>query len=338
MKLPLLRVLFIFSLFMQFDVGLFAQNVRMIQNQYAGDSSYYDIARIAPGRYWMAGENGLLNEIDSAGNIHKVDFPYPNLNLLRIQTHNQQIYIGADQGGLFKYNMETGYWSQAAVPKNFKKRCFYDMLLLPEENKLLVSGGHQKIAKGQKTLPLGFIASIDLDFQQDLQVEHKNSLSFVWAMAYTGGQVYAASFTGLNTKILQSAPANLSFKKQSKVPGLVHHLEAHQGSIFYSGTATTQYAQHGITGIVGSFQNKLEGYGCIWSVKQVGNQWIGLDYAGDVLLLNEQLALEKRIEVSQYSLYELEFTAEERAFIIGHGGKVAALDLDAKDQSLSAKK
>lgn len=338
MKSTLLRTFLIVLSLQALYPQLFAQHVQMVQNHYEGDSSYYDIARIAPNRYWMAGENGLLNEIDSEGNIHKVDFPNPNVNLLRIQAHNQQIYIGTDQGGLYKYDLETGYWSQAAVPKSFDKRCFYDMLLLPEENKLLVSGGHQKIAKGQKTLPLGFIASIDLNFQEDLKIEHKNSLSFVWALAYSGGQVYAASFTGINTKILRASPESLSFKKQSSVPGLVHHLEASEGSVFYSGTATTKYAQHGIAGKVDGAQQWLEGYGCIWSIKQVGDQWIALDYAGDVLLLNEEMKVEKRIEISQHSLYELETTQEGQAFIIGHGGKIAALDLNRKDRELSAKK
>lgn len=334
----LLRALFLLFIITQLEPASYAQRIKMIQSSYEGDSSYYDITEIAPGRYWMAGEHGLLNEIDSEGNITKVNFPDPSLNILRIQAYQNNVYVGADQGGLYKFNLLTEKWSQALVPKNFDKRCFYDMLLLPAEGKLLLSGGHQKIAKGQKTLPLGFIASIDLEFMEELKLAYKNSFSFIWALEYSAGQVYAASFTGLNTKILTAPSIDLHFKKQSSISGLVHHLEESAGSIYYSGTASTQYAQHGIAGKIGSPQQRLEGYGCIWSIKKVGEQWIALDYAGDILLLDQNLNVSERIEVSNFSLYELETLSNKKAIVIGHGNKVAALDLSKEATAYSVKK
>ncbi|MEL6253841.1 MAG: hypothetical protein AAFR87_17665 [Bacteroidota bacterium] len=314
-----------------------AQGIRMIQSEYHADSSYYDISEIAPGRFWMAGENGLLNEIDDDGNITRIPFPEPDLDILRIVSNDEKVFVGTNHGGLFSYDLRSKKWLKAVVPDNFEKRCFYDLLLLPDQNRLMVSGGHQKIAKGIKTVPLGFIASIDLEFFEELNIHQKNSLSFVWSLEYADGNIYAASFTGRSTKILKASELELEFEKHSIVPGLVHHLEEAGGSIFYSGTASSKYSQHGIIGMLGGPQEKLDGYGCIWSIKRLGGGWVGLNYYGDVLFLNESLEVDRRLSAAKNSIYEFQPISEHQALMVGHGQKSMMLDLHMDDNTLSVK-
>ncbi|MDW3648239.1 MAG: hypothetical protein R8P61_14315 [Bacteroidia bacterium] len=314
-----------------------AQGVRMIQNEHHGDSSYYDISEIAPGRFWMAGENGLLNEIDDEGNLTRIAFPEPDLDILRIVSNDEKVFVGTNHGGLFSYDLRTEKWLKAVVPDNFEKRCFYDLLLLPNQNRLMVSGGHQKIAKGIKTVPLGFIASIDLEFFEELNIHHKNSLSFVWSLEHAEGKIYAASFGGRNTKIMQASELDLEFSKQSVVPGLIHHLEEAGGSIFYSGTASSKYSQHGIIGMLGGPHEKLDGYGCIWSIKRLGGGWLGLNYYGDVLFLSESLEVDSKLSVTKNSIYEFQPINEHQALMVGHGQKSMMLDLHMDKNRLSVK-
>lgn len=312
-----------------------AQGIQMLQEEYKSDSSYYDIHRIAPGRYWMAGENGLLNEMDASGTITKVHFPQAGLDILRIQTHGDNVYVGTSRGGLFKYDLISDKWSRASVPQNFDRRCFYDLLVLPEQNKLIVSGGHQKIATGKKVVPLGFIASIDLDFEEELSILYKNSLSFVWALEYAGGKVYASSFKGVNSHILTASINSFEFKKQMTVPGLIHHLQEKEGSIYYSGTASTKYAQHGIVGKIGGTQESLDGFGCIWSIKPMGDIWIGLNYYGDILFFDEQLTINSRLPSTGKSMYELAVINSHQAVVVGHGNQSLLLDMKLESKELS---
>ena len=308
---------------------VYSQEIIGWQTAYYPDNSYYDLAQVGPDEYWAAGEGGTLYSLDSTGNILELPFPDKEVNLLKILPAGKRIYLAADQGMLFFYDTNTHRFHSRHLGKKFDQLCIYDMMLLDEDN-LLIVGGHNKIAKGEKTLPRGFIARIPSDLKQEPEIVWSNPFSFVWSVTSMPGseEIIAASFNGLNTHILSSMDMGFSFQKSSKIQGLVHHLAVWKGEVWYSGTKDIRFHRQGIMGKIGNKEQIVVDGGCIWSILPFKDRLMGLNYRGELIITHASSLNTVTVKATDYSLYEGIKVSPSQALVIGHGRRLYLIKME----------
>ena len=320
-----LVILFLFCL----SETAFPQIIRGWQTNYEPDNSYYDIAQVGPNEYWAAGEGGTLYSIDSSGNITEIPFPDKKFNILKILSTDGAIYLAGDQGKIFRYERTEKDFQTQYYGKKYDQLCFYDMMEM-EDGTLLVVGGHNKIAKGEKALPMGFIAHISPDLSGKPQIVWSNPFTFVWSVIQMPGsdEIVAASFNGLNTHLLSSVDFGQSFQKSNKINGLVHHLQTWNDELWYSGTKSIRFSRKGIIGKVdGPKQQVIEG-GCVWSLLPIKDQLLGLNYSGELIFTETEATHTSTVKATEYSLYEGIELSPEKALVIGHGRRLFLIDME----------
>ncbi|MEM6345956.1 MAG: hypothetical protein AAF927_18830 [Bacteroidota bacterium] len=327
-----------FLICISFSLGL-AQTIRPLQTGLISDSSYYDIAAIGNGLFWAAGENGLLKEIDSDGNTRSLAFPEGEVNLLKIVPTADAIFIGGDQGMIFRYDRRTETFERSFFGKTFAKRCFYDMMVM-DDGTLLVAGGNQKIAKAGKTLPKGFIAKVDPSLQFGPEIVWESAVHFVWSLERPGDEsveYIAAAYSGIQTTILSSINGATTWQKKGHVPALVHHLHWTGEEIYYSGVKNPFFSSNGRVGKLNGDKIELVDEGCVWSLLELNGKLHGLTFNGSIAELEPVSAtVTKRYRPTTFSLYEAVAIDDQRALIVGHGQQLFLMDLSASaDTELS---
>ncbi|MEL7340462.1 MAG: hypothetical protein AAGM67_08260, partial [Bacteroidota bacterium] len=284
-----------------------AQVIRPLQTGLISDSSYYDIAAIGNGLFWAAGENGLLQQIDSEGNVQRLAFPEGEINLLKILPTEDAIFIGGDQGTIFRYDRRGQSFERSYFGKDFAKRCFYDMMLM-DDGTLLVAGGNQKIAKAGKTLPKGFIAKVDPSLKTSPSIVWESAIHFVWSLERPGDdskEYIAAAYSGFQTAILSSINEANTWQKKSHVPALVHHLHWNGEEMYYSGVKNMIFHSNGRVGKLNGDKIELADEGCVWSLLELNGKLHALTYNGTLGEIEPISAtIQKRYRATTSPLYE----------------------------------
>ncbi|MEL7530422.1 MAG: hypothetical protein AAFN10_03900 [Bacteroidota bacterium] len=320
---------------LSFSLG-FAQKITPLQTGLISDSSYYDIASIGNGLFWAAGENGLLKEIDSNGNTRSLAFPEGEVNLLKIVPTSEAIFIGGDQGMIFRYDRRSETFERSFFGKSFAKRCFYDMMVM-DDGTLLVAGGNQKIAKAGKTLPKGFIAKVDPSLKFGPEIVWESAVHFVWSLERPGDEsveYIAAAYSGIQTVILSSINGATTWQKKGHVPALVHHLHWNGDVIYYSGVKNPLFSSNGRVGKLNGDKIDLADEGCVWSLLELNGKLHALTFNGSIAELEPVSAtVNKRYRPTTFSLYEAVAIDDQRALVVGHGQQLFLMDLSASAES-----
>ncbi|MFK7924381.1 MAG: hypothetical protein AB8H47_20655 [Bacteroidia bacterium] len=318
-----------------FSLGL-SQTIRPLSTGLFSHSIYYDIASIGNGLFWAAGENGLLKEIDSEGNARRIAFPEGEVNLLKIVPTADAIFIGGDQGMIFRYDRRSETFERSYFGKSFAKRCFYDMMLM-DDGTLLVAGGNQKIAKAGKTLPKGFIAKVDPSLQYSPDVVWESTVHFVWSLERPGDEsveYIAAAYSGIQTVILSSINGATTWQRKSHIGALVHHLHWDGKEMYYSGVKNPLFASNGQVGKLNGDKIELADEGCVWSLLELNGKLHALTFDGSIAELEPVSAtINKHYRPTTSSLYEAVAIDEQRALIVGHGQQLFLMDLSASAES-----
>lgn len=307
---------------------VFGQRVQTILQGNASDSSFYHVARISDNEYWAGGEHGILKSIDSLGNVSTIKFPNLGLDILKIERINDYVYLITANATIYRYNMQQKQFSSKSFPQ-FNGKCFYDLIGLPN-GQIMVCGGTSGIAKGEKQIPRGFIATLDQDMGE-VTVVWKSFRRFVWSLLNTGNEgVMAVSFNGIKSKILKSE--NLKkWRKDSNVKGLVHEIALFDGSIWFSGTKNMRYKRSGIWGEKkkGNDPNIIEQMGCLWSMEKVKTNILMTSYTGEILIYNSVTHQTKHLAVAQgFSLYDMVKVSDSKVLVVGHGKGLYMLNFD----------
>jgi hypothetical protein len=314
-----------------------AQSIKPIQTGLIADSSYYDLAQVGFDEYWAVGENGIIKSLDSKGNVQHISFPFSGVNLLKVVANEDYVFIGADQGQVFRYDKQSGDFIRSYYGKKFQKRCFYDLLLM-EDGSLLLAGGNQKIAKAGKALPHGFIAKADADLLLEPEIVWSNPLQFVWSLLepVAGGQEYlAAVYGGFQTTIFSSITEGKTWQRKSHIPALVHHLDHQAGAVVYSGSKNFFFKRNGVIGSLGGHQTLLKDEGCVWSVAELGGEQIAVTNDGSVIQYEETAGLEiDHLRPAATSIYEAVAVDEDKLLVAGHGRLLFLIDLQAETDAI----
>lgn len=300
-----------------------AQTVTVVSKGSDSENSYYDVARIGSNEYWAAGENGVLDKIDTLGNITSISANLNKESILRIQRVDSIIYLTSLEGSIFITDLDANGFKKISPPE-FNGKCIYDILPLKDGN-LLLCGGKSGIAMGEKKIPAGFIAVADIELK-NVTIVWKSTRHFVWSLVQKDDQVMAAVFDGLNTKILQSNDFKI-WKKERKIKGLVHDLSFIDNQIWFSGTKSINFKKDGIAGN-DKFSETAKNTGCIWAIKKTGDQVVGVTYTGEILFVYDSLEIESYKIPGASTLYEVATISNKKFIVVGHGSQAYILDFN----------
>lgn len=288
------------------------------------DSSYYDVFKLSNGKIWMGGEFGILKQFTD-NQVEKIDIPNNGSNILKITQVGNLVFIAADHGTLYRYDLTTKTASRKEC-KGFENLCFYD--ILPDnQGNLLLCGGSSGIGKGKVRIPRGFIAKIDQDFSAEPKVLWSNKFQFVWSLARDqNGEIATAVYNGVNTNIFTIDAAG-ALHQETKVKGLVHSLNLVQGKLMYCGTSSFRYKRNGTWGIVGDSQSHqvIKKAGFISGIVAFNSRVVGYSQQGQVFDLQPDSSL-MILETSSGAVYEAVADADGIVFV-GHGKSCFKLHL-----------
>ncbi len=282
------------------------------------DSSYYDIYKVAQNEIWLGGEYGILKRIVADNKIEVIKIPNNGANILKIIRDGKFVYIAADKGTIYKYNLENKQCIRKEFA-GFEKKCFYDIAINKAGN-LLVCGGNSRIARGKKAIPQGFIAEINADLSTSPKIVWQNNRKFVWALIKDNSETINASiFNGKNSTIYCLNKEENNWSKKYKIKGLIHGLSEVNGEIYYAGSASINYRKSGIWGKINSANehHKIEGSGLICNVFSNQSVVYGLSQQGKLIQLNNNELI--CASDFKYPFYEAIVGSENNVYLVGHG-------------------
>ncbi len=252
------------------------------------DSSFYDVQQIAPNDYWLCGESGVLKSIDTNFNIKTISIPYQTSDLLKIGIGKKFIFIASLYGIVHIYDTQTQGFVAYQLPKKYQKSVLYDLLIL-NDSTLLLAGGNPKIVKGKAAIPRGFILKTNPFLNKKPLVVWKNKLKFPFCLYKNDSldQVFAACYSGLNTKIMTLANTRHKphFRRYAKVKALIHSLQLYRGKMYFGGSKNFRYSKNGLVGSI-DVKNKhidpkiFETQSCVWQLHTSQNKLLALSKSG----------------------------------------------------------
>ena len=315
---------FLFTLFIS---TLLTAQVNILEQGADIDSSYYDIYKVAQNEIWLGGEYGILKRIVADNKIEVIKIPNNGANILKIIRDGKYVYIAADRGTIYKYNLEN---KQCIIKEfaGFERKCFYDIAINKAGN-LLVCGGNSRIARGKKAIPQGFIAEINADLTEAPKIVWQNNRKFVWALVKDSSETFIASmFNGVNSAIYTLEKGNSYWNKTQNVKGLIHGLSEINGKIYYAGSASIKYHKTGIWGEINSVyeHHKIEDSGLICNVFSNKSILYGLSQQGKLIQLdNNELICTSDFK---YPFYEALLGSEDTVYLVGHGKLIYQVKLN----------
>ncbi len=294
------------------------------------DSSYYDVYQLAEGDIWLGGEFGVLKRMKTDGTIQSISYPNTGSNILKFFRIGHFLYIAADHGTIYKFNLITENLSKTEFP-DFKNRCFYD-LTYNNAGKLIVCGGSSGIGRGKRRIPMGFVASIDTSLSKEPEVLWKNTRKFVWALSQEGDKGFAAAmFNGTRSTIYHFTDAkSSSISKGLTVKGLIHALNSFDGRLVYSGCRSIQYHKNGIWGFEDDRNSyrTIEKAGIICNVIKLNSKMYGFTQQGSLLELSHDTNLKIYQTPNSSAFYEALAMNKQTLLLAGHGKSLIKIVLN----------
>jgi hypothetical protein len=184
------------------------------------DSSLYSICKINENEFWIGGENGILFQCDSNANLSRSSLNTEGCTIIKIVKQDPFVFMITDSQVIFRYHLPSSTFEKFTM-SGFRKKCFYDISLLPN-GKIMLCGGNKKVSRVKKCIPYGFIAETDTSLNL-LNITWKNARKFVWSLAYEKDTIYASTFNGINSRIVQKAISG-EWERKTKFKGILKSL------------------------------------------------------------------------------------------------------------------
>lgn len=305
-----------------------AQNYRMLSNSYHQDSSIYAVTQIRESAFWMGGENGYIKEVNSQGDISDLNFSLQGMDVYRMIADEKAVYIVGSGPSLCIYNKESQTLKKFTFNKELKKRCFYDIILLPD-NKIMLCGGNQAIAHAGKVIPIGFIAVCDRSNPEDsFKVLLKRKLKFTFTLESNPQthELFASTFNGLHSSIFRSIDGGENWVKVYRVKGIIHDLQFdNEGKLWFAGTPNLNYQNNGMFGYIkdDEIHKITTNSGCLWKLCEIDETFYAASLNGSLMKISKNdmtYTVEKTS--MQGALYTMANFANNSLIICGHGKSV----------------
>ena len=311
--------------------GLVSQSIEVISQPRGLDSSYYHLLQVDDNEYWAGGKNGVLTSLDTMGNMTPIVYPSFGLKILKIVQNESYIYFSTDNAVIYRYDKSSKTFSFRKFD-NFENRAFYDMILL-DTGELIVVGGSSSIVQSKKKFPMGFIGIVSSDLDS-IEIVWKKYRKFVWSVVQdASGNIIAATFNGLNTKLIESTDKGRQWKKKKKVRGLVHEVAVLEDELWYCGASGFYFFDYfwknGILGEVDGKRYKLKEKSCQWSLCRMGKKIATINTRGEIILTD--LSSKETQTVSMpypAALYDIEEVSEGKFLVVGKGKGAYLINFD----------
>ena len=248
------------------------------------------------------------------------------LDILKIQRVENYIFIITSNAVIYRYDIEKKTFLKKEFPA-FKNKCFYDLIQI-KNGALLVCGGTSGIAKGEKKIPKGFIATIDLDLTE-INIVWRSIRKFVWSLSeLENHNILAVTFNGLNSRIIESENSN-RWKKHINIKGLIHEIALFDNLLWYCGSKNIHFKEDGIIGQAtkGQEQRIVNKTGCLWSLDTMNDKIITVSQSGELLRVDKTDNEIEYIKTPKtFTIYDIEKISESKMLVVGHGKTAYIID------------
>ncbi len=241
------------------------QQVTILQEPVWPDSSLYDIVRIDENHFLACGENGALLELEGTGKVkHVNDFPGKDINLLNMLTiGDSMVLIGGEYGWIFRYYPGKGQWESTRIP-GLRHRAIYT--IVQHHDTIFIAGGANRIARGKRTIPRGFIF-YSADGGQNWEKSRLYPGRFVWCLKETPSGLYVSTYSPFGTQIFHRKQGKWK-KWGPRTRFLLHDLRAGDQNVAGFGGKFSWNGGRGVSLILPEKNIQLDKPGFLWSIDQ----------------------------------------------------------------------
>lgn len=302
----------------------FGQTMMNIPYDYHKDSSYYSIVQTQADSWWIAGESGVLKEVNRNGKTSDLAINLNGNDILKMEANDQNVYIVGEGPSLYIIDKKTHKYKYLNFESTFKNACFYDLVVLPNKQ-IVLCGGNHKIAHAKKVIPNGFIALLNPENEEKgIQIMKKTPFQFYFAITQSqkNNTLYASSFNGYYSSIYKSENG-IKWKRYKKIKGIIHDLMLDQNeNLWFSGTNSMNYQKHGLIGYVQNEKTKktTTNSGCLWRIIEKNKKIVAVNVKGNLLIFDKN-TMNYQIEKTGFEkpIYCIGINDYQEILIGGHG-------------------
>ena len=288
------------------------------------DSSLYSICKINENEFWIGGENGILFRCDSNAQISRMPINTEGCTIIKMVKQDPFVFMITDSQVIFRYHLPSSTFEKFTM-SGFRKKCFYDIALLPN-GKIMLCGGNKKVSRVKKCIPKGFIAEADTSLKK-IKTTWKNARKFVWSLAYEKDTIYASTFNGINSRIVQKT-IDGEWERKRKFKGIAYRIYSDNNHIAAMGSENIKFRKNGILHDDVNTQVISES-GCIWNRKCDDQKTYFVTNNGDLISLDKaKNTTEKTCLSKGISFYDLEKISSKKWMIVGHGKTIIFRNLN----------
>lgn len=322
MRLLIIHIIQIFNL-----ITSSGQTMMNIPYDYHKDSSYYSIVQTQADSWWIAGESGVLKEVNRNGTTSNLAINLNGNDVFKMEANEQNVYIVGQGPSLYIIDKQTHKCKYFIFKDKLKNACFYDLVVLPN-NQIILCGGNHKIAHAKKTIPNGFIALLNPENEkEEIQIMKKTPFQFYFAITQSKKDsiLYASSFNGYHSTIYKSKNG-IKWERYKSIKGIIHDLMLDQNeNLWFSGTNGMNYHKHGLIGYVKNknIEKTTTNSGCIWRIIEQNNNIVAVNVKGDLLIFDKN-TLNYQIEKTGFEkpIYCIGINNYQEILIGGHGKSI----------------
>ena len=304
-----------------------SQKIINIPYDYHCDSSYYAATLVSENAWWVSGENGVIKEVDRNGKIKDLPINLNGNDVFKMDANEKNIYIIGQGPSLNIIEKTTNLIQSFDFSKEFKNSCFYDLVVLSNNN-IILCGGNHKIAHAQKTLPYGFIAIFNPETKEKkIKTIKKSPFHFYFSITQSpkNGKLYASNFNGYRSIIYQSEDGT-KWEKYKSIKGIIHDLMIDKNDhLWFLGTTSMNYRKTGMIGrIADDNVARIETeIGCLWRAIEINDEIIASSVQGDLFIVNAS-NMEYKIEKTGFSkpVYCISINNNQEILLGGHGKSI----------------
>lgn len=292
----------------------------------SGDSSYYDVCRVAEDEYWAIGKKGIITKFGTEGISEMYSYPNSGVDLLNMTMLDEDNYLlCGDKGFVYQFEKSSQSWNVMQV-KGYENSCFYSLCAI-DKNTAFISGGRSGIVSSQRVIPFGFILKTE-DGGKTWKQVFRSVAYMVWSVKYDRetDQLYALIYTPVKTRLICSADKGHSWElKQKKIKGLFHDFKISGDDLFLAGGKNGNFRKNG-TLRIGNNSVRYESAGIFWDVEASESLALASGTNGNLLFKNYSDDWKLVPAPVNNNLYEICFIDEKSAFLVGNNKTILKVD------------
>jgi hypothetical protein len=311
------------------SLGLFAQQFTPIQiSEKQNDSSFYDILKIDESNFWVAGEKGILVNLNSEFKQTEIQYPNEGLNILKIgKFNNNHIVLCADKGTIYHYYIAEKKWQTQHI-KGFSNKVLYNFVAL-NDKVAYVCGGNSKIALSKKAVPNGFILKTE-DGGLSWKKIYSSLGSMVWDVDSVNNNLVALKYNIFGSRLFTFSSVTNKIIAKSECYKMLAH-EYNPALKMLAGANDFHIYNSGKAIFINKHESALNCKSLIWDVATLKNKIIGSSCNGKLIVLKNENNVSSTTEIqspTKFNLYGIIAANENDLLLIGSNKTIFKLSFN----------